>query len=357
MSDLNVGRLNSTAGVKFPEFTTATRPSGVTGLTIFNIDKEKLEVYDGSSWVDIGQGEVLDGSTEELAAPDAAWIWDNRVDKTAGLQNSLRWIKLPGTSTAYRVWCNFENNGGGGPAGTRHGWMLIYQNYGGPRANGTISIQGQSSSGRAQSQYSIWNGTDYYDDTLIPKKDGGQYICGKTHIWDLVKNDGGWDVMKAYNLYDSTNNPINFNYPSTDSGNMGIFNQGAYAVSRQTRQVYDILSARDVPLIDIYGTSIGGGSSGLSNFVGLHLDSGNHGGHFDWGETNTLNVQSGNRGFSNNTDNLSTPRMYGWAARHWLSYSSNTTGRDAHRCQYICWGSEDYAIEISLYVRKNFTPS
>ena len=53
-----------------------------------------------------------------------------------------------------------------------------------------------------------------------------------------------------------------------------------------------------------------------------------------------------NRGFSNNSDNVNTPRMYGWAARHWISYASNDTGRNAHRCQFICWGSEDYAIEI-----------
>lgn len=356
MSDLNVGRLNSTSGVKFPEFSTSNRPTGVTGLVIFNTDKGKLEVYDGSGWVDIGEGEVLDGTTEDLAAPDAAWIWNNRADKTKGLQNSLRWIKLPGTSTAYRVWCNFENNGGGGPASNNHGWMAIYQNYGGPRAAGSITIQGEGNGGTsAPAQYTIWNSSSHYDDTLIPKKEGGQYISGKTHIFDLIRDDPGWDVMKCYNLYDGSNNVISYDYASTDSGNLGVVNQGAYCLSRPTRQVYDILRTRNVTLRSIFGDSIDSPGADLNNYVGLFLDSGNHGGNFDWGEANRLTISSGaNRGFSNNSNNESTPRMYGWAARHWLNYSSNTTGRDAHRCQFICWGSEDYAIEIMYFVRRNY---
>ena len=30
--------------------------------------------------------------------------------ETIAMQNALKWIKLPGTSTAYQVWCNFENS-------------------------------------------------------------------------------------------------------------------------------------------------------------------------------------------------------------------------------------------------------
>ena len=362
MSDLNVGNLNAsfvnaTQGVTFPQVTTATRPAGQNGLVVFNTDSKLLEVFDGIGWVEIGSASNLDGSTEALAAPDAEWIWNNRPDKTQGLANSFRWVKLPGETTARKVWCNFENNGGGGPAGNRHGWMLFYQNYGGPRSAGTENIQGQSANGNAQSQYTILNGSAYYDDILRPKKDGGVYICGKTHIWDIVKGQGGWDIMKAYNLYDSSGNPVNFNHPSTDSGNLGIYNQGVYCLSRPTRQVYDILSTRGVTFNEIYGTSIGSAPTTLSNYVGLFLDSGNHGGNFDWGETDTLTVSSGNRGFSNASDNLSTPRMYGWAARHWISYASNSTGSNAHRCQFICWGSEDYLVEISLYCRRNYLPN
>jgi hypothetical protein len=354
MSDLNAGTISASTGVKFPLYTNSTRPAAVQGLTIYNSESGKMELYDGSNWIEIGSPSILDGSTEELAAPDAEWIWNYRADKTAGISNGLRWVKLPGETTARRVWCNFENNGGGGPSGDRHGWMMFYQNYGGPRATGTDPIYGYSGGGSAAQQYGIFNGSTYYDETLIPKKDGGQYISGKTHIWDIVKGQGGWDIMKCYNIYDSNGNVLNINQSSTDSGNLGIVNQGTYCNSRPTRQVYDICSTRGVSFNEIYGSSIGGGASTFSNYVGLFLDSGNHGGNFDWGETNTLTYSSGNRGFSNNSDNNSTPRMYGWAARHWISYSSNTTGRDAHRCQFICWGTEDYILEVSLFCRKNY---
>ena len=357
MSDLNAGVVNATTGFKFPLVTTATRPSAQSGLTVYNTDSSSFELYDGSDWVSIGGASDLDGSTAAKAAPDAQWIWDNRPDKTVALQNALKWIKLPGTSTAYQVWCNFENNGGGGPAGHRHGWMAIYQNYGGPRAAGSITIQGEGGGGTsAPAQYSVWNSSSYYDNTLIPRKEGGQYIAGKTHIWDLVKNDPGWDVMKCYNLYDSSNNVVNYDYGGTDSSNMSPWNQGAYCLSRPSRQVYDILSTRNVTLRSIFGDSMSSPGADLNNYVGLFLDSGNHGGNFDWGEANRLTISgSSNRGFSNNSNNESTPRMYDWAARHWISYSSNSTGSNAHRCQFICWGSENYTIEIMYLVRRNYT--
>lgn len=361
MSDLNVGNLNAqyvnaTNGVTFPQVTTATRPAGQNGLVVFNTDTKLLEVFDGVGWVEIGSASNLDGSTEALAAPDAQWIWDNRPNKLAGLSDGYRWVKLPGETQARKVWCNFELNGGGGPAGQRHGWMLMYQNYSGPRANNVESIQGQSANGNAQSQYTIFNSSAYYDDTLAPRKNGGIYICGKTHIWDIVRGQGGWDIMKCYNIYDSNGNILNINRSSTDSGNLGIYNHGEYCNSRPTRQVYDILSTRGVSFDEIYGSSPNDGDGSLSNYVGLFLDSGNHGGNFDWGEADTLTKSGSNRGFSNDSNNESTPRMYGWAARHWISYNNNT-GRDAHRCQFICWGSEDYILEISLFCRRNYLPN
>ncbi len=351
-------KLEVAENLKIPVHTNSTRPTGAIGTLGFNSEGGELEIYDGTSWVSIGSGSKLDGSTEALAAPDAQWIWDNRPDKRSTMANSLKWIKIPGESTARQVWCNFENNGGGGLGGDRHGWMMMYQNYTGPRAAGSVSIQGQSSGGQAQRQYTIMEGNSYYDNTLIPRKNGGQYICGKTHIWDIVKGQGGWDLMKTYNLYDSNNNVIRYDMSGyTDAGNMSPWNQGAYCQSRPTRQVYDILSCRNVSFNDIFGSAINAGDDDLANYVGLFLDSGNHGGNFDWGETNELTISgNSNRGFSNNSNNESTPRMYGWAARHWISYSSNNTGRDAHRCQYICWGSENYILEISYYCRRNYLP-
>ena len=348
-------KLDVAENLKIPVHNNSNRPSGTQGNLGFNSETNELEIYDGSQWSSIGSGSKLDGSTQALAAPDAQFIWDNRPDQRSTMANAYKWILIPGESTPRQVWCNFENNGGGGPGGDRHGWMMMYQNYTGPRAAGSVTINGQSSGGQAQRQYTIMEGSTYYDNSLNPKKDGGQYICGKTHIWDIVKNQGNWDLMKAYNMYDSNGNVVSWNQSSTDSGNMSPWNQGAYCQSRPTRQVYDILMCRNVTFNDIFGSGISSGDDNLANYVNLYLDSGGHGGNFDWGETNELTISgNSNRGFSNNSNNESTPRMYGWAARHWISYSSNTTGRDAHRCQYVCWGSQNNILEISYYCRRNY---
>jgi len=348
-------KLDVAENLKIPVHNNSNRPSGTQGNLGFNSETNELEIYDGSQWSSIGSGSKLDGSTQALAAPDAQFIWDNRPDQRSTMANAYKWILIPGQTTPRQVWCNFENNGGGGPGGDRHGWMMMYQNYTGPRAAGSVTINGQSSGGQAQRQYTIMEGSTYYDNSLRPKKDGGQYICGKTHIWDIVKSQGNWDLMKAYNMYDSNGNVVSWDQSSTDSGNMSPWNQGAYCQSRPTRQVYDILMCRNVTFNDIFGSGISSGDDNLANYVNLYLDSGGHGGNFDWGETNELTISgNSNRGFSNNSNNESTPRMYGWAARHWISYSSNTTGRDAHRCQYVCWGSQNNILEISYYCRRNY---
>ena len=348
-------KLDVAENLKIPVHNNSNRPSGTQGNLGFNSETNELEIYDGSQWSSIGSGSKLDGSTQALAAPDAQFIWDNRPDQRSTMANAYKWILIPGQTTPRQVWCNFENNGGGGPGGDRHGWMMMYQNYTGPRAAGSVTINGQSSGGQAQRQYTIMEGNTYYDNTLIPRKNGNQYICGKTHIWDIVKSQGNWDLMKAYNMYDSNGNVVSWDQSSTDSGNMSPWNQGAYCQSRPTRQVYDILMCRNVTFNDIFGSGISSGDDNLANYVNLYLDSGGHGGNFDWGETNELTISgNSNRGFSNNSNNESTPRMYGWAARHWISYSSNTTGRDAHRCQYVCWGSQNNILEISYYCRRNY---
>ena len=348
-------KLDVAENLKIPVHNNSNRPSGTQGNLGFNSETNELEIYDGSQWSSIGSGSKLDGSTQALAAPDAQFIWDNRPDQRSTMANAYKWILIPGQTTPRQVWCNFENNGGGGPGGDRHGWMMMYQNYTGPRAAGSVTNNGQSSGGQAQRQYTIMEGSTYYDNSLRPKKDGGQYICGKTHIWDIVKSQGNWDLMKAYNMYDSNGNVVSWDQSSTDSGNMSPWNQGAYCQSRPTRQVYDILMCRNVTFNDIFGSGISSGDDNLANYVNLYLDSGGHGGNFDWGETNELTISgNSNRGFSNNSNNESTPRMYGWAARHWISYSSNTTGRDAHRCQYVCWGSQNNILEISYYCRRNY---
>jgi hypothetical protein len=65
MSNLNVGKIISTAGIVFPSFTDSTRPSNPeVGMVIFNTTTKSLEVWNGSSWTSFGKpGIEAEGGT------------------------------------------------------------------------------------------------------------------------------------------------------------------------------------------------------------------------------------------------------------------------------------------------------
>ena len=56
MSNLNVGKLTATAGVKLPSFTTANLPPGETGLTVYDETEQSIKYYNGTEWVAAGSG-------------------------------------------------------------------------------------------------------------------------------------------------------------------------------------------------------------------------------------------------------------------------------------------------------------
>ena len=81
--------------------------------------------------------------------------------------------------------------------------------------------------------------------------------------------------MKCYNLYNSSN-VVTYDMTGYTDAKHESLEPSAYCLSRNTRQVYDILSTRNA-LRSIFGDSMNNPAS-LNNFVGLFLDSGNHGG-------------------------------------------------------------------------------
>jgi hypothetical protein len=59
MSNLNVGKLISTAGIKLPVFTSSTRPtSPEVGLIIFNSTLSAVEVWSGTAWQALGLAKI-----------------------------------------------------------------------------------------------------------------------------------------------------------------------------------------------------------------------------------------------------------------------------------------------------------
>ena len=92
MSEFTAGRLtagNITAsamvtageGIKFPSYTTATRPTGMggshAGSIVFDTDLEQLIVWNGSAWVAVGR------------AVDTLPVWTDNTRPTSGLVNGL----------------------------------------------------------------------------------------------------------------------------------------------------------------------------------------------------------------------------------------------------------------------------
>lgn len=56
MSNINVGKVSATVGVKLPSFTTANLPPGEEGLTVYDSTEKTIKYYDGSQWSAAGSG-------------------------------------------------------------------------------------------------------------------------------------------------------------------------------------------------------------------------------------------------------------------------------------------------------------
>jgi hypothetical protein len=56
MSNINVGTVSLTNGLKLPSFTNSNRPTGVEGLMIYNSEKQTIQAYISGQWSDIGGG-------------------------------------------------------------------------------------------------------------------------------------------------------------------------------------------------------------------------------------------------------------------------------------------------------------
>jgi hypothetical protein len=274
----------------------------------------------------------LDGGSSSRAAPSARYIKELTGTSTDGFY----WIKTPDMSSAQQVFCDMNNEGGG--------WMLMFINQGGNinmTQTGTFYDNLNSSS---------------HTSSLSPRRyNGSTYAWGRTQVWIDSKSRTNVKMMKTYNLYNSSNSIIDYNM--SDSNTNGI----NHANSRTSRQVYDILDmGSGVSPAHIFSTSHGGSPSTLANVVTLYVDGGNYGGSggtYNYGSTNVLDIDGASRGFANSNDTQGQPSsnyMRGWGARHWIAYNDET-GQSRVRCQYICWGSEQYLLEVGMWMRENVT--
>ena len=149
MSNLNLGKLISSAGVKLPAFTTANLPTGELGLLVFDTTENVVKVYNGNAWVRVTQGGQITatGGTEVVSGNYKYHIYGSPGPSsfvvTSGTGNIEVMVVAGGG-------CGANNNAGGGGAG---GLVWIPEAVGYPVSPGTISVSvgnGGASSPRPQ---------------------------------------------------------------------------------------------------------------------------------------------------------------------------------------------------------------
>ena len=330
----SVPGLQGSSGIVVVRYAVDKTPDDWIGFMRFNTDLGVKELWDGKNWVNADNGLTTGlGLAEYAPAPSAKYIKEAAPNST----NGFYWIRPPGVDRAYQVYCDMETMGGG--------WMLLWYNHGGPQQSGNNSM------------YGVLNGSE--SDNVRPFQYGGTKGWGKARHAEHWMNQAGGTIMKTYAGYNSSNTKLNGSQ-SSDSGftDGAGGNNGRLYWSDTGRVVADRLELGDrVTYRDIVGTSIGTTSSyaitNLNNRVSLFLDNGTTQGSRLYGQTSVVISTTGNRGFSNYLDpNGTEPYMLHWAARHWISYSSNASGSNANRCQFVCYGSENLWIEHGWFYRE-----
>ena len=272
-----------------------------------------------------------DGLTELKAAPSARFIKEVNASATDGMY----WIRAAETDVAQQVWCDMTEDGGG--------WTLMHIATGGPRNTMTRSF------------YDMLNG-DPVD--VQPFRDMGRFNFGKSHAQDTMKTFTGVQLMKQYNVYDSSDTLID--YTSEDTNTNGITHQ----MSNTATQTYDLLDlGAGVSYDEIYSNTWGNGNFPLTNPVTLYVDGTTEDGSgpagYNYGTSDTLYCTGASRGFSNNgnaSDQVGGQNMQGWGARHWIAYNADTSGQSIVRCQYRCWdGSENVTLEVAVLLKEDTT--
>lgn len=115
MSNLNVGKLTSSSGVRLPLVTAGTRPTGEAGLLVYNSTTKKIELYDGTSWREVFSAEEI-GTTANTPAADARQIYAANPSAT----NGLYYISTANGGVK-QVYCDFTTPDENGD----RGWMLV----------------------------------------------------------------------------------------------------------------------------------------------------------------------------------------------------------------------------------------
>lgn len=295
------------------------------GSLYYNSSIKTIKVKTNVGWTDVFS--PYDGSTESKAAPSAKYIKDLTNTTTDGLY----WIKKPGTTTAYQVFCDMNTNGGG--------WMLVMTLIGGPLASNPLN------------HYSIQNGTP---SVFTPRWFGGPaHTKGVQNTYSLYKDYPNMNIQKTSSFWNGSGSKID----------NGVTNASTVLAHEW------IDTGNNVTWNDVFDTGFPSGSNisvarTLNN--GIHYYIWNGGGTTQATTSDTYNylydvlgyINSG-YGWPNTSDQVGTAWVTSTSVmssiRHWLNYN-NGDGLSSIRCQPTCWsGTEDVYQENSWWIREQNT--
>jgi hypothetical protein len=322
------------SGIVIVRYSSEGIPSDWIGYTRFNTTHNVREIYNGQNWINPDNGLTVGlGLAEFSPAPSAKYIKQATPTATDGFY----WIRPPGETISRRIYCDMTTMGGG--------WMMLFYNHDGPQQSGNSEM------------YGVINGTE---SEARPFHMGGTKGFGKAHWYNVHSQYLRVDIMKTYHAYNSSN--VRQTRTDNDSGlgqGGGADGNGNLWSGISNRTVADRLDlGENVSFADVFGTAAPG-SGGfalirtLNNPVALYLDNGTTPGYTHYGSSRNIMGDNSSLGFSNILDQYgSPPHMLWWAARHWIAYVAGSSGTNAHRCQYPCWGSENLWIERAYWIRE-----
>ena len=229
-------------------------------------------------------------------------------------------------------------NGPKGPASISHcithdneHYQAVISQFGGP---------GYSRYGSNVSNNSLFSSPSNYDGIIQPFDVDGE-------MYSRINNVG-------YNFWANETSVKWFKRTRSYNSSDALLTNGAY--SNDVFLEYSSGATFD----DVWNTDIGPFTGVVSmkwrNYGGSLVDYGSashtSAGGQTWGSS---------RGFANETDTEGQPTVMGngntyysvagWEARHVLSYVHGSSGQNATRCQFLCWGGSSEAMEQVWYAK------